>query len=1003
MEFLLLGPVEVRAAGRAVLIGGPRQRGVIAALAAEAGVTVSVESLIDRVWSDAPPARARHALHVYIARFRRLLRHETELNRQGSVIRRSGGYTLEVDPDCVDVHRFRRVAGQASDASRPDPERMTLFGQALDLWRGPPLADLSGDWPARVRQGWQQQRLEAVQAWTEICLRLGLPEVAVGRLNDLAGEYPMVESIAAALMRALCAAGRPSDALSHYDRVRRLLVDELGTDPGPQLQQLYRQILTSDPAIGSSPASWSPPPVPRQLPAPPQYFTGRAPELAELDRLSDTSTVVVVAIDGMAGIGKTALAVHAAHRCADRFPDGQIFIDLHGFTPDAEPVSPSVALDRMLRALGIPGQKIPYDLDERAALWRTTLADRRVLVLLDNAADERQVRSLLPGAGGCLVLITSRRRMPGLDAARPLSLDLLSIADAVALLVRVSGAADAYSRLAEIVQMCGHLPLAIAIAGARLRSRLSWSTADLVDRLRDHRHRLAQLDLGYRSVTAAVALSYRQLTSDQQRMFRLLGIHYGSHIDVDAAAAMAAVEPSRADQLLRQLVDIHLLLEPTAGRFQCHDLVRAYAAQVADEHETDSQRHVALTRLSDYYRYGAWLAAEQLYPTYWKRRPRIAKPDCATAVITDRMQATAWLDDAQANLLAMAGYAANHELPSHAIDLAQILNRHLEVRSSYGDAETLQGLALDAAVRTGNWRAEVRSLIDLGTVHYYRGEYDHAGRRLRQALSLAEESGEPPDPPSPRAVLGLVQMRLGDLEAARALFHQALDFYRAVGDPAGQSSMLLNLGVVAGMKGRWAESEALFHQGLDHSRATGDRTAEAHALTNLSIVVGESGRYPEAIAHLRRALALHRANKDHTGEVNTIGNLGLIYGRMGQHEQALHHHDRALEQYRLTHDAPGMLESLNDIGVTLRQLDRLSEAAARHQEALALACDTGTRYEQARALDGLAHVHHARGERVECETRWREAMDLFAVLGTPEAAEIQGRLASLPAASSNSK
>jgi tetratricopeptide (TPR) repeat protein/transcriptional regulator with XRE-family HTH domain len=774
-----------------------------------------------------------------------------------------------------------------------------------------------------------------------------------------------------------------------------LLADALALTEGQRAH-----LVSAAPRRGGSPAAAAPAAtVPRQLPLDVANFVGRQGEVATLvDQLAAGGAgpgPTVFTFTGMAGVGKTALAVHVAHRLEPDFVDGQIFLDLRGFTPDATAVSPGDALDRLLRALGVPGRNIPHDLDDRAALWRTRLARRRLLMLLDNAAGEEQIRPLLPGTGSCVVLVTSRRRLTGLHEAVPVPLDVLSTADAVALFARISGDDGSTGWPATIVELCGHLPLAVSIAAARLRARPGWSAAHLAERLGSLNGRLAELDAGQRGMTAALDLSYRQLVDAQQRMFRLLGLHHGPDVDVYAAAALAGVDPSEADRVLEALVDAHLLLEPTQGRYVRHDLVRAYAAQIAGA-DPEPARRAVVTRMLDHYRYGAWLAAELLYPTEKKRRPSIPAISVAAPPVTDQTSAAVWLDSERANLLAMAADAAEHDLPVYAVHLAQLLNRYLEVRSHYTDALTLHQLALDMAVRAGDHRAESRALNDLGMIHYNRGSFDLAGQNLERARLINEGLGGPPEGPSPESVLGLVAMRLGRFDEARRLFQHALAYYRDVGDLAGEASMLLNLGIVDGMTGRWTESEDYFLQALRFSRATGNRAAEAHALTNLGMLFGETDRCEEALDYLQRALPLHRANKDHTGEVNALGNLGLIYDRLGRHESALAQHEVALERYRMSGDRPGEVESLNDIGATLRTLGRLPEAHARHQEALTLAHDADVRYEQARALDGLGHVHHLRGESGRARTQWRAALDIFTALGTPEVAKVRSQLASVP-------
>jgi DNA-binding SARP family transcriptional activator len=640
MEFRLLGPVELVAGGRMVDIGGPCQRSLVAALAVDAGRHVPVETLIDRVWGQAPPARARHALQVYVSRLRGLLRRVADGAAPARVVHGAGGYLLDVDPDQVDLHRFRRMVEHARGRHCPDAVRVTVLESALALWRGPPLGNLPVEWASRARPAWEQRYLEAVQSWAHASLRIGDPAAVVARLTDLVVEHPLAESLAAVYLRALCAAGLPAAAVDHFARFRRLLADELGIDPSDELQQLHQAILRGEPIppVPREPPAAPGPPEPTESPAAPAVavipvhpaalppdspaFTGRRTELAQLlafaldpaagggppAAVSPQPTarsgasapaprcrsgpgqgprhprMAVAAIVGMPGVGKTALAVHIAHRLAHRFPDGQLVLELRGYAHHAAPVAPADALARALRALGVPPELIAdgVEEEERAGLYRSRLAARRVLILLDDAAAESQVQPLLPGTPGCLVLVTSRRRLSGLDHAAIVPLDPLSRPDAVAMFARVLGgdrmAVEPPELVAETVELCGRLPLAIRMAAARLVLHPSWGVRHLVERLRATPYRLSELAAGQRGVAAALDGSYRRLTADQQRCYRLLGRHPGPQVDPPAVAALLGVPLVQAHRLLDQLLDEHLLQEPTPGRYEFHPLIRAHAA-----------------------------------------------------------------------------------------------------------------------------------------------------------------------------------------------------------------------------------------------------------------------------------------------------------------------------------------------------------------------------------------------------------------------------------------
>ena len=644
VEFRLLGPVEVWVDGRCVDAGRPHQRAVLAALLVDAGRVVPVETLIDRVWGQAAPEQVRASLRAHLSRIRRMLEQAGECGAPVALSRVSGGYLLRVDSDQIDLQLFRRLvgtAGRPGDAGSP----VASLRAALALWRGQPLAGIEGEWAARMRELWGRERVDAAVAWARAELAEGNPGPVLAALAELASDNPLVESLTEVFMRALHAAGRTSEALDLYARTRAHLAEELGTDPGPDLQALHRSLLRGE--VETTPAAGPSVEVPRQLPAPPQLFTGRTIELAELDKIHDASTVVITAIDGMAGVGKTALAVQAAHQMVERYPDGQLFIDLHGYTAGVAPVEPGAALDWLLRSLGVPGDRIPAELDQRAGLYRSRLAEQRMVIVLDNAATEAQVLPLLPGAPGCVVLVTSRRRLPGLDHTHTLSLDTLPLLDAIALLRQTAGedrlAGQPPELVAELVELCGHLPLAIRIAAARLRSHPTWDLTHLVRRLRDQQHRLVELQAGQRSVTAALDLSYQDLAADQQRAYRRLGLHPGPDIDQYAAAALLDATLREAGRLLEQLLEAHLLNEPTLGRYRFHDLTRAHAAHTATRDETDDG-HTALDRLLDYYRHTAAVAMDTAYPYEREYRPQVpaAPAPPAPPCPTRRRRSTGW-------------------------------------------------------------------------------------------------------------------------------------------------------------------------------------------------------------------------------------------------------------------------------------------------------------------------------------------------------------------------
>lgn len=772
-----------------------------------------------------------------------------------------------------------------------------------------------------------------------------------------------------------------------------------------------------------------PPVSPRQLPAATPHFVGRAAELAALAELADrppeAGTVVISAVEGMAGIGKTALAVCAGHRLAEQFPDGQMFVDLHGFTAGVEPVPPGQALDRLLREVGVPGERIPSGVEERAALWRSVLSGRRMLVVLDNAATEEQVRPLLPGAGGCLVLVTSRRRLIGLDVTQAVSLDMLPQRDAVTLFLRTAGRPElttATPGVARIVELCGRLPLAIRIAGARLKHRRVWTVADLAARLGEAAG-LAAIDDGPHGVDAALNLSYQHLSAAAQRLYRLLGWHPGPDIEVHAAAALAAGTLEETGRLLDGLVDDHLLEETRPGRFRFHDLVRAHAADLAAEQESEAQRGAASTRLLDHYRDLATSAMAAAYPFERQRRPANSYPD-----FNDRSEAERWLDAELANLLAAAQHAAPGR-PEYTWDLSAALGQHLLTRGRYPDAQTLHQRALTLAHDLGDRRAQIDALNALGLVERMLGRRDQAGDHFGRALRISRDTADRIGELKALNGLGQVEAMHGHYEQAGDHHERALRIAHELGDRLSERHAHNGLGHVYTNLGRYPQAEDHTGRALRIAQDTGDRVGERQALTQLGILHRMLGRYQQASDDLGRALRIAQEIGDRIGELQALNFQGSVHRRLGRHEQAADHHERAWRIAQDIDDRPGVLYALAALGEArlllghheeatelyqraldlardfgsdnwqfeaLQGLGRLHHAAGHHElalihhkQALQFATDLAHPDDQARAHDSLAHAHHALGHHHQAGRHWQQALDLLVGLGTDHTEQVE--------------
>jgi tetratricopeptide (TPR) repeat protein/transcriptional regulator with XRE-family HTH domain len=747
--------------------------------------------------------------------------------------------------------------------------------------------------------------------------------------------------------------------------------------------------------------------IPAQLPPDVSGFTGRAGQLERLDALldemhrEDTTAVVISAIGGTAGIGKTALAIHWAHLVAHQFPDGQLFIDLRGYTQGLRPVEPGDALDDLLRALGLPGPQIPAGLDQRTALYRTLLANRRMLIVLDNAAAETQVAPLIPGSPHCLVLVTSRRQLAGLDHIHTLALDALPAPEAVTLFRRAAGKdrlADQPSQLlAELVELCGGLPLALRIAAARLRSHPAWRLSDLVDRLRDRRHRLAELEVGQRSVTAALDLSYQQLSPELRHTYRLLGQHPGLEFDAYATAALLDAPLRQGARMLDQLLDVHLLWEPAAGRHRFHDLIRVHAtAYEATPHaEPDPARRAAVDRLLDYYRHTASVAMNAAYPFERRRRPPTPIVRTPIPELADPAAALAWLDTELPNLLAATRYAAEHGRPAHIVHTSTILHRHLYTRGHYRDALTLHEQAVAAARATSDRAGQMAALTGLGDARRMQGRYEHATDHLERALAIARDIGDRVGELAALTSLGKVYGAQSIHEPAIDHFGQALQLAREVGDRAGERDALNGLGHIHQWQGRDAHATDHFRQALRLARAIGDRAGELDALNGLGQVHRRHGRYAQATDHYRQALQLARATGHHFGELNALLGLGDIHRDQGRYPQATDHYRHVLALAEQSDDPNLQYEAWQGLGRIAHATGNPEAAIAHHQKALALAEDLRQPNDQARAHDGLAHAYHALNHREQAGRQWQRALKILTDVGLDQTDDREANVATI--------
>jgi len=899
VRFRILGDLVIVADQHGVLEPGPRERRALAMLLLGGGHVVPAARLIEAIWDDRPPARADKQLGNIVYRLRRVL---DACGMAGQITAGMGGYRLHVADGDLDAAVFEAAVATAGQQAADGKvgEAAEQLSCALSLWRGPALAGLGGAVLEAAATALDERRLSAQATHASYLLELGRTEEAVPGLAGLVAAHPEREDLVALLMTALYQCGRQADALELYARTRARLVRELGIEPGPRLRDLHRRVLANAPDL----AAQAPPrpaavtfgarpegstgPVPRQMPAPPRHFSGRRDEQWALaEQLGDstgaiaTATVVSV-ISGAAGIGKTALALHWAHQVADRFGDGQLHVNLRGFDPSGAPVTPAEAIRGFLDALGVPPERIPPTPDAQAGLYRSVLAGRRMLIVLDNARDEQQVRPLLPASPASLVIVTSRNQLSGLaatDGAWLLSLDVLRHDEAVQLLIARIGASRTGAEpgaIDEIAAQCACLPLALAVTAARAAARPRFPLAELAADLRCAVGRLDALDAGdpAASVRAVFSWSYEQLSADAARMFRLLGLHPGPDISVRAAASLAAVDEAQAGRLLRELARDCLITEHAPGRYTFHDLLRAYAASQARDRDSPQETDAAIGRVLDHYLHTADHGAMLLYPA---REPlTLAPPHPGTRAErpADHRQALAWFEAEHQVLLAAVTLATETGADRHAWQLSWAITDYLRRRAYPHERVTIMGCALAAATRLDDALGQAVSLRGLGHACTEIGDYDQARDHLERSLPLYQRLGDRMGEAWAQhnlSVLAEVQGRYAD-----GLTHvgHALRLVRSIGHEPGQARMLNTVAWFHALLGDYEEARACCQQSLALIATLGGCEFEDAVWDTLGYIELHLGNFAQAAEHCEFALGLCRDHGDRIAEAEILTHLG---------------------------------------------------------------------------------------------------------------------------------
>jgi len=1035
MHYGILGPVEIWTGSRVFTVVRPLRRAVLAYLLLHPNRVVSLDQLEEALWGALPPSSAQAQVRSAVSRIRQVLR---EAGLAQALETHAAGYLLTVEQGALDLDVFRVRIARAREAAGAGryPVATEALREALLLWRGPALSGAAAGFVDAARARLHDQRLSACEDLMECELALDRHAEVLAELPALVNAHPLRERLNAQLMVALYRGGRQADALAAFHQLREQLAEQLGVDPGREVCERYEAILRADPALDrpgphAAVAHQSAPPA--QLPPPVADFTGRVDELEVLDALvldaaadRTPGTVVISAIAGTAGVGKTALAVHWGHRIRHRFPDGQLFVNLRGYAPGA-PVSPVEALGQALRALHVPAGQVPLELDEATALYRSVTAGRRILVLLDNAASAEQVRPLVAGGPGSLVLVTSRDRLDGLrarDGARLISLDVLTPADAADLLTRIVGVDRVTAEpeaTAGLARACAYLPLALRITAADLAAHPHRTLAAHVADLGSD-SQLTMLGLAsdeQSAVRAAFDLSYAALDTEEQRVFRLLGAVPGPDVSAEAMAALAAVPPARAARLLDRLAAVNLVEQHAPGRFTCHDLLRRYARSRASRDNGGG-----LARLLSWYLHSTEAATNMLQDQL-VRLPLPAPERVEPMSFQDPAHALAWLDAERTNLVAAVRHTAATGPRRLCLLLAYGLGRYFQLGTHVVDWLAAATAAAEAAEAEGDPRLRAAAVLNLARAYSFAARYELAAEHYAAALALGRQVGWSEMEAVALGNLGNICHELGRLTEAAEHHQSSRALARQLGSVIGEAAALNNLGLVYHVMGRLEVARQCLVEALTLPLPDRYGTFTANARATLAAITRDLGALPEALDVARTALADARDAANSRTETELLNILGTIHQRLDQHDQAIDHHEQALRLAHETGNPHPEIDALVGLAVVHRDRGDLQRSLSLAREASVAADQVGTRQAEGQALGALAdtqlaagdcdaarrnaeravHIHRTAGHRLD-EARalvtlghvhrlaqdlssgircWREAADLFADIGSPDA------------------
>ena len=959
LRFAVLGPVRAWRGEQPLPMGSPQQKALLAALLLRGGHTATAEELIDAIWGEDPPEQAKAALRTYASRIRKTLGTRAEL-----LVSESGGYAMRTGPEALlDLDTAHELATHAEKAASGGDRcaARESYAAALAQWEGEPLAHVPGPYAQAQRTRLEEWRLGLLEHRLDLDLQDGCHAEAVSELTALTAVHPLRERLRELLMLALYRSGRQAEALAVYADTRRLLSEELGVDPRQELADLQQRILEADDELNYQVDEVSTTATrtvtrPAQLPATVSDFTGRASFVAELgDQLAqaDGTVMAVSAVAGIGGVGKTTLAIHVAHAAADRFPDGQLYVDLQG--AGASPADPESVLGSFLRALGTSDSAIPDGVEERSALFRSLLAGRRVLALLDNARDAAQIRPLLPGTAGCAALVTSRMRMVDLAGAYLVDLDVMSPEEAMALFTRIVGAERVTSEreaAMDVVAACGFLPLAIRIAAARLSSRRTWTVSVLARKLADERRRLDELQAGDQAVKATFELGYGQLDPQQARAFRLLGLVEGPDISLRAAAALLSLDADDAEDMLESLVDTSLLESAAPGRYRLHDLVRLFARACAERDEQPpSERDAALSRLLDFYL--ATAANVHAMDQPGERLVEHLTPTEHPGLAFDSLtEAVTWHFTETGSYLATARQLASGGTLRRSVDLLMVTIDLAEAGVNVRQFEQVAAVMEESAHACGDLQAEARARSVRTGLHFTTGRFDEADEEARRAMVLA----------------------------------------RAAEDPIAASYALNDRGIVAIYQSRWADAEEYLSQAVTAFRAYDNGPSEASALCNLARSHVGLGRHESAVELASQAVTIYRKLEVSMRLANGLYALGTVLTAADRLDEAETQLTESLAIFRRTRQH--LWEGTVHFRLAQVHLaaGNAGMAASQAEQALALR-GIGGEWRRGTVLVVLGKSLERLGQTDRARACWQEALTIFDQIEARESEEVRALLA----------